>query len=912
MQKKVCAALLIFLAACGSHRPADKSMPIREGWTFSQPRYGSDSGRTRIEVVFPKAGRMLPVSFGIPLGQARSADEITLLDEQGKEIPASFFPLGNWESQPARWALVSAALDAERDGLRRMLTLRWGKRNARKAAGAVTHSIDDSRVTVENGVFTLMLSPRGIERINSKGDPFPAFSGRPVFVPLGGKPFAPRNGSLTVLYNGQTYKRYRFTSFLADSLELHQEYEIFAGSPYVRCAARFINRSLHDMPLDGVTPLEVPLSGGERLTVGVGEDPPASASRFSIRQGAFACSGECDGVSRAIPESKNGAVWAGVFGESGSGVLFVFPRFRDMAAGEPGLESVVSGGDGALRFTHYRRIAPDADVRLRETIARTFTWTLAVGIPQEQFTAAAEAVISPPSVACDRAYLTGMGVFPEESVSHLFDPETDEGARYFLQARVPRAEYSRCGRGTEPGYDGEGLYEVNLHAGGMVAGEVFQYFSPRPDRWLLDHYGKTLKIAPEHLLTGGKFSYRNGDIPLALFQQYLRTGDPEFGGFAREHALLYADYAVSHAHASQGLGHYYCDWYANPYVYQRFSGLLLGWLVTGDPWLFETARAMADWSLRAWKDGTPRDGLMNGALGGVQSRSAYIAGMHLTLFDLTGDRACLENAIRLAEWAARTQERDGWWVMDPTNTDSRAYRCTPIFAGYICQGLWPLFHRTGNPDLKASLLRAADWYLRMSEDARGSNPGTFPNSYWYGASGSEAKPVPISGNYATTQHAASALLEAYRATGKGEYFYGANAAWAGVLNHQTSEGGIPLENTAENSVWSHVLIESLPRFAATAERDRLPVLLSSKTGVPGTSFLGKGASWDGKTFRFELKYKSASPVPLRVYFPAGKPKKVLLNGKAIPEIAYDEKTKVARFSAPESAKLTVCGVTVKR
>lgn len=257
-------------------------------------------------------------------------------------------------------------------------------------------------------------------------------------------------------------------------------------------------------------------------------------------------------------------------------------------------------------------------------------------------------------------------------------------------------------------------------------------------------------------------------------------------------------------------------------------------------------------------------------------------------------------------------ERDGWWVMDPTNTDSRAYRCTPIFAGYTCQGLWPLFHRTENDALKASLLRAADWYLRMSEDARGSNPGTFPNSYWYGASGSESKPVPISGNYATTQHAASALLEAYTATGKQEYFYGANAAWVGVLNHQTAEGGIPLENTAENSVWSHVLVESLPRFAATAERDRLPILLSSKTGVPGATFMGKGASWDGRAFRFELKYKSASPVPLRVYFPAGKPKKILVNGTIAGEFTWDAKTRVALFSVPASTEFKVCGVSVER
>jgi len=445
----------------------------------------------------------------------------------------------------------------------------------------------------------------------------------------------------------------------------------------------------------------------------------------------------------------------------------------------------------------------------------------------------------------------------------------------------------------------------------MVAGEVFQYFVPRPDSFALRHYGGTLGFAPENIVTGGRFSYRNGDIPLALFQQYLRTGDPEVGAFAREHTLLFADYAVGHSWgASAGLGHYYCDWFGNPYVYQRFEGLLLGWRVTGDPWLFESAMAMADWCLGAWKDGSPRDGGMYGSLGMVQSRAAYVAKMHLALFDITGDRAHADNAVRLGEWASRTHEPEGWWVMDPTNRDSRAYRCTPIFTGYISQGLWPLGRRTHAAPLRDALLGAADWYLSQQEDVRGSNPGSFPNSYWYGSAGSESTPVPVSGNYATTQHAASALFEAWLATGKQEYFYGANAAWADVLNHQTPEGGIPLENTAENSVWSHVLVESLPRFASIAERDRLPIVMSSKTGVPGTSFMGRGASWDGRVFRFGLKYKSDAPVAVRIYFPAGKPRSITIDGVATKVISWNPASHVGVFILPPSGSFRSADVSV--
>ena len=884
---------------------------LSDAWSVSSPKYGGASGDTQVTVLFPKAGAGVPVKFGIPLGQARSIGDVALLDEHGKDIAASFFPLGEWREQPARWALVTAVLDGGHDGDTRSLTLRWGKPRAAKQS-AIVHHVEGSRVTVENGVYSLVISPLGVESVSADGGSL-NISCHPSFIPLNGSALVPGEGKLKVLYDGPTYKHFRFVSLLADSLELHQEYECFAGSPYVRCAARFINRSMHGMPLDGVIPLELTAAKNARFTVGVSGESPVTTGAFEFHQRAFEASAVFDGVSRVIPESENGAVRTGVTSGSGLGILIVFPNFRDMAAGESRMESVVSGGGGSLRFAHYLRTAPDADVRLRETMARTFTWTMIVGVPRDRFTALARTVMTPPSIVYDRDYLTAMGVFPEETVSHLFDRELFSGAHYFIRAKVSRAEYPRCGRGVDPGDDGEGLYEVNLHAGGMVAGEVFQYFTPKPDQWLLDHYGKTLKFATEHIVTGGKFSYRNGDIPLALFQQALRTGDPEIGAFAREHALLFSDYAVGHSWgASGGLGHYYCDWFGNPYVYQRFAGLLLGWLTTGDPWLFESAKAMADWSLTAWKDGAPRDGGIYGSLGMVQSRAAYVAKMHLALFDLTGDRAYLENAERLAGWAVRNQEPEGWWVMDPTNTDSRAYRCTPIFTGYICQGLWPLSNRAASPALKAALLRAADWYLRMSEDARGVNPGTFPNSYWYGAKGSESKPVPISGNYATTQHAASALLEAYRATGDRAYFYAANAAWVGVLNHQTPEGGIPLENDAVNSVWSHVLIESLPRFAATAERDALPIVLSSKTGVPGTSFMGKGATWDGKTFAFELKYKADAPVKVRVYFPSGKPGKILVNGKVVAGVKYDKKTNMAEFWVGAEGEMRVCGVRVER
>jgi hypothetical protein len=576
-----------------------------------------------------------------------------------------------------------------------------------------------------------------------------------------------------------------------------------------------------------------------------------------------------------------------------------------MAAGDDNLMSVLGFDGSSISLQHYVATAPTADVRLRESMARTFTYWLAFPKPGEDPGQIARAVKSMPHVVYDRAFLTAMGVFQEDTVSRLYDRETTEAALYYHRARVPRPEYIRCNRGADPGLDksGEGFYEVDLHAGGMVFGEVFQYFSPKPTGSILERYHKEIGIPLNHILTGGMATYRNGDIVLALFQQYLRTGDRTLLDFGRIHAQVFADVSVSHATASAGLGHYYCNWFGNPYVYQRFEGLLLAALVTGDRWWFETAKEMADYCVRAWKDGEPRDGNLEGSLGGVQYRSAYIAKMLLRMHELTGDRAYADTAARLAEWIVPRQEHDGWWRDTPHAT--REYRNSPIFAGYTTMGLWPLWHRSGNAVLLQSLLKAVDFQVGMQEEASGNNPGTFPNSYWYRSKEGPSCTLPIpevieiTGNYATTSHWANSIFQAYLATGNLDYFYSANAAWVGVVNSQTAEGGVPLSGDRNNSVWSHVMVESLPAFAAVAEKRSLPFVLSSKTASSGTSLMGKGATYRDGVFAFELKYKSEAPAPVRVYFPKGNPAAVTLDKDPV-DRSFEPDNRVVRFELPGS------------
>ena len=879
----------------------DEASSPEAAWAISLARCGGVSGETTVTVHFPEAVEHAPLTFGIPLAQVPSPRHIALFDEAGGPVAADFTLLGVRDHQPARWTLVSCVVDSETAGEARDFTLRWGGK-ATPAETALHMETDGDRVHVSDSGYALTVSPRGIEALEANSAEVGILRWTPQFVPKGGEALGPVGGEVRILRDGAVHKAVRFSSALSDAVGLHQEFSFYAGSPFVRCDVRFINRSTKDVPLDGIVPVSVKLEGATQARVGLQGNAAFETPRFAITQKAFGWSAE-----GAEGSEDNLGEWVSL-PVSGAGIMLVFPYFQEMAAGDDDLCSVLEFEDNALTLTHYAPIADTADVRLRETTARTFTYWLVVGTPPGGETALARAVKAMPYVAYDRAYLTRMGVFEERSVSHLFDAELLEAALYFKRAQVPRTEYVRCSRGADPGPDksGEGFYEVDLHAGGMVFGETFQYFRPQPDENTITRYHEEIGIPREHILTGGSCTYRNGDIVLALFQQYLRTGNRALHDFARIHAQVFADVSVSHAPVSSGLGHYYCNWYSNPYVYQRFEGLLLGALVTGDPWWFETAQAMADYCVRAWKDGEPRDGGLTGGLGGIQYRSPYIAKMLLRLYEVSGEQQYAETAIRLAKWIMAKQEPEGWWRDTPGAT--REYRNSPIFAGYTCMGLWRLYEATRNEALGKTLMKAVDYHVGMQEDAGGHNPGTFPNSYWYASN--IKKDDPVEGNYATTSHWADVILRGFLLTGDQKYFYSANAAWVGVVNHQTPEGGVPLSNSLTGSVWGHVMVESLAAFAAVAEERGLPIVLGSKTGVPGTSFMGKGATYGDGVFSFELKYKHDKPVPVRVFFPTGKPADVTVDGASVP-FTYDAAQRTVRFEMPATAEFHRVRVAVR-
>ena len=469
--------------------------------------------------------------------------------KQARRSLLTSHPRGNWQAQPARWTLVSCVVDPIAGKDSRTLTLRWGKK-MRRPKSPLRLRLKGTTALVENTDYAMILTPQGITAMKIKDTEVQITSRwRPIVFPVEEFGLAPVDGSATLLHDGRIHKAIRFTSMLTEDLELHQEFRFYADSPYVRCDVRFINRTAQDLRLNGIAPVVAGLDNVTGLCAGLEDGVPHDTSGVFVRQEAFRWWANTGYGSPELAPAARGVAdnlgeWLALRIADGPSLMLVFPHFQEMAAGDKHAASEYAFDGKRLHLLHYvaaSPVLPPPDVRLREGMARTFTYWLAFDPPPDREAAIARAVKVMSHVVYDRAFLTSMGVFQEKSASHLFDDEAREAALYYTRARVPRAEYVRCTRGADPGPDksGEGTYEVDLHAGGMVFGEVFQYFTPEPTPDLRKMYVDEIDIAPEHMLSGGRFTYRNGDIVLALYQEYLRSGDAALASFAPIHAQVF-------------------------------------------------------------------------------------------------------------------------------------------------------------------------------------------------------------------------------------------------------------------------------------------------------------------------------------------------------------------------------------
>ncbi|MBN1290786.1 MAG: hypothetical protein JXB48_03025, partial [Candidatus Latescibacteria bacterium] len=370
----VLSIVCLFVSSCGEQR-----IQIKPGWTISKLKYGKTSGTTSVGVYFPKAGDNLPLTFGIPLGQSESCDDITLFDQNGNSLPVSCIPLANWWVHPARWTLISTVVVSKSADSQQTLTIKWGAGKLQKSGISLEHTITNAALTIKNGDYTLVLSMNGIERLITQGKSADLLPNNCSITLKNGNITQPGNLIISVLHDSPLYKKFRCSATLTDGLDIHREYELWAGSPYVRCSTRYINRTLKDIPLNSISPVNVHMRDAEQAYFGVVGQSSITGEICEIHQRAFECFGVADGVRYPFKDDMETGVWAMVPETvANPGFMLVFPYFRGMAAGNADMESVVSCQNGTMRLEHFMPLVNSADVRIRETMARTFTCWLVV------------------------------------------------------------------------------------------------------------------------------------------------------------------------------------------------------------------------------------------------------------------------------------------------------------------------------------------------------------------------------------------------------------------------------------------------------------------------------------------------------------------------------------------------------
>lgn len=177
----------------------------------------------------------------------------------------------------------------------------------------------------------------------------------------------------------------------------------------------------------------------------------------------------------------------------------------------------------------------------------------------------------------------------------------------------------------------DAIYQ-NTHSGGFDTGRVWRYLRR-------DIRGGVPQVDDAE--------WEGGTAQALLLDAYLR---PETAGrdLILHQIYHYADIAVHHGHMMVR-----CHGYNTPHFplpMMRAGGLVLGYAETGDPYLLETARWVADTFMRMEETNQPRYSI---------GRDAYpLAGL-MTLYDYTNDRRYLDFGRKLAVRLLATQTASG-------------------------------------------------------------------------------------------------------------------------------------------------------------------------------------------------------------------------------------------------------------
>lgn len=216
----------------------------------------------------------------------------------------------------------------------------------------------------------------------------------------------------------------------------------------------------------------------------------------------------------------------------------------------------------------------------------------------------------------------------------------------------------------------------------------------------------------------------------SLFRRAYRDSDPRFYDLALRNSYFMADIATDH---SRDVIHYHNDspeWRTFSLIYQRFSGMVLGYVETGDYYLLETAQAVARNYMSHHLQNWPRQGI---------GRDADPLNGFAMLWDYTGDEEYFQFAREFAHHIALTIDRDGNYLSGAgvgPQMGCNALPGTPWNGGHLLNGF--VEHAMRDPDVPALWLESAGRGLShlydMLEQQGGFHPassGFLGRTHWY-------------------------------------------------------------------------------------------------------------------------------------------------------------------------------------
>lgn len=188
----------------------------------------------------------------------------------------------------------------------------------------------------------------------------------------------------------------------------------------------------------------------------------------------------------------------------------------------------------------------------------------------------------------------------------------------------PYAEISRlCGK----------AFLDNTASGRFTAGGIYRY--------LYQHGRGTYELSMD------------GNECRSLYRLAYWLADPDLYALAERNAYFCADLAVDH---SRDIVHYHGDqtsWKVYSLIYTRFSGLVYGYLETGDRYLLDNAVAVAHSYMNHHRQNWPRRGM---------GRDLDPLAGFAVLYDYTGDEHWLDFAREVADNQVRVIGAGGEWL----------------------------------------------------------------------------------------------------------------------------------------------------------------------------------------------------------------------------------------------------------